>query len=349
MALFDSGHTATSSATGPAIGHVEWTRNLGGNITPGPVVGADGTIYVATNAGVLHALDSSTGADQWTFTGQGASTGPADLSTSPLVLPAVDVLWPGPGNSLYLLSSSGQLLWHHTFGAALTSPVQSGSSVYVGTTGGDLVALDVGGPVPQVRWQLSIGRSSYGSPVVAPDGEVVSTADNRLVAVRDRGTRGIVAWHRTFRGAVEAFRRRVSRQAPWSWEPTTHTSTPSFLGWAQVASPSQRAVVLLTVGQSGREHLLRREHRTPPGRQDIVRAGGDHGQWDAGPLGSSGCRRPRRRLLRHTGRARLRVLPVGSPPLRPPGERAHRQLSGHDGRGRAHRRRRERHPHAIGH
>ena len=196
-------HTGTSSATGPATGHVEWTRDLGSNITPGPVVGADGTIYVATNAGVLHALDSSTGADQWTFTGQGTSTGPSDLSTSPLVLPAGDVLWPGPGNSLYLLSSSGQLLWQHAFGAALTSPVQSGSSVYVGTTGGDLVALDVGGPIPQVRWQLSIGRSSYGSPVVAPDGEVVSTADNRLVAVRDQGTRGIVAWHRTFRGAVE--------------------------------------------------------------------------------------------------------------------------------------------------
>jgi PQQ-like domain len=96
MALFDARHTGTSSATGPGTGHVEWTRDLGGNITPGPVVGADGTIYVATNAGVLHALDSSTGADQWTFTGQGTSTGPGQLSTSPLVLLAGDVLWPGP-------------------------------------------------------------------------------------------------------------------------------------------------------------------------------------------------------------------------------------------------------------
>jgi outer membrane protein assembly factor BamB len=203
MALFDARHTGTSSATGPATGHVEWTRDLGSNITPGPVVGADGTIYVATNAGVLHALDPSTGADQWTFTGQGTSTGPSDLSTSPLVLSVGDVLWPGPGNALYLLSSSGQLLWQHSFGSAVTSPVQSGSNVYVGTTGGNLVALDVGGPVPQVRWQLSIGRSSYGSPVVAPDGEVVTTADNQLVVVRDQGTRGTVAWHRTFKGAVE--------------------------------------------------------------------------------------------------------------------------------------------------
>ncbi len=203
MALFDARHSGTSSATGPATGHVEWTRDLGSNITPGQVVGADGTIYVATNAGVLYALDPSTGADKWSFTGQGTSTGPPDLSTSPLVLATGEVVWPGPGNTLYLLSSSGHLLWQHVFGAALTSPVQSGSIVYVGTTGGALVALDVSAPVPQVRWQLSIGRSSYGSPVVEPDGEVVTTADNRLVVVRDQGTRGTVEWRRTFRGAVE--------------------------------------------------------------------------------------------------------------------------------------------------
>jgi outer membrane protein assembly factor BamB len=203
MALSDARHAGTSSATGPVTGHVEWTRDLGSNITPGPVVGADGTIYVASNAGVLHALDPSTGADRWTFAGQGTSLGPSDLSTSPLVLSAGDVLWPGPGNALYLLSSSGQLLWRHSFDSALTSPVQSGSDVYVGTTGGNLMALDVSGPVPQVRWQLSVGRSSYGSPVVAPDGEVVTTADNRLVTVRDQGTKGTVAWHRTFKGAVE--------------------------------------------------------------------------------------------------------------------------------------------------
>lgn len=36
---------------------------------------------------------------------------------------------------------------------------------------------------------------------MAPDGDVVTTADNRLVVVRDRGR--TVVWHRTFKGAVE--------------------------------------------------------------------------------------------------------------------------------------------------
>ena len=62
-------HSGTSRVAGPATGHVRWIRDLGANVTPGPVVGADGTIYAATNSGVLHALDPTTGLDRWTFDG----------------------------------------------------------------------------------------------------------------------------------------------------------------------------------------------------------------------------------------------------------------------------------------
>ena len=48
---------------------------IGANVTPGPVVAADGTIYSATNAGVLHALDPATGADRWTYDGGGGYGG----------------------------------------------------------------------------------------------------------------------------------------------------------------------------------------------------------------------------------------------------------------------------------
>ena len=37
--------------TGPTGGHILWTRDLEGNITPGPAIGAAGSIYVATNSG----------------------------------------------------------------------------------------------------------------------------------------------------------------------------------------------------------------------------------------------------------------------------------------------------------
>src|SRR5271156_1003047 len=81
-ALHDATHSATAVVAGPTTGHVDWTRSLGGNITPGPVVGANGIIYVATNAGVLHAIDPATGADVWTFDGSAPYADGEDLSTS---------------------------------------------------------------------------------------------------------------------------------------------------------------------------------------------------------------------------------------------------------------------------
>ena len=203
MALHDPLHTATASATGPTTGHLAWTRNLGANVTPGPVIGADGTIYVATNAGVLHALDPSTGADKWTFDGGGPSGASGDLSISPLVLASGDVLWPGSAATLFLLSSQGQLLWKHQFGGAVTSPTVAGTAVYVQTVTGDLAKLDVSGATPTLRWTTSLGAVSFASPVIAPNGEVVTTVDDRLVVVADRGGRPSVVWTRRFHGAVE--------------------------------------------------------------------------------------------------------------------------------------------------
>jgi outer membrane protein assembly factor BamB len=37
-------------------------RQLEGAVSPGPVIGSDGTVYAASNADVLHALNPSTGA-----------------------------------------------------------------------------------------------------------------------------------------------------------------------------------------------------------------------------------------------------------------------------------------------
>jgi putative pyrroloquinoline-quinone-binding quinoprotein len=74
-ALHDPAHSAGASVIGPSTGRLEWSRQLVGSITPGPSIGANGDIYVATNAGVLHALDPATGADLWTFNGGGPFTG----------------------------------------------------------------------------------------------------------------------------------------------------------------------------------------------------------------------------------------------------------------------------------
>ncbi|GAC1593066.1 MAG: hypothetical protein NVS3B21_13620 [Acidimicrobiales bacterium] len=151
-------------------------------------------MYAASNGGVLHALDPATGADRWTFDG-GGSYG-SDLSTSPAVQASGTVLWPGPRNILYALSNSGKLLWSQRFGGFVLSPADRGDGrVYVMDASGTLTALDVGpGLEHRLAWSITVGTSSYGSPVIAPDGSVVVTVDRAVVAVRDDGAAAGVAW-----------------------------------------------------------------------------------------------------------------------------------------------------------
>jgi hypothetical protein len=114
-------HYGASGAVGPASAHVRRRRSLGAPIASGPVVTASGTAYVAANNGILHAIDVRTGRDRWTFNG-GASYGAGDLSTSAVILPSGEVLWPGPRDRLFALSPAGQPLWTLTADGVLTTP-----------------------------------------------------------------------------------------------------------------------------------------------------------------------------------------------------------------------------------
>ena len=266
MAMHDAAHTATSSAVGPRTGSVLWTRDLGGNVTPSPVVGADGTIYLASNAGVLHALDPTTGADRWTFDGGGPFGGETDLSTSPLVLPSGSVLWPGPGHVLYEVSASGARIWSHTFTGNLLSPVLNGSTAYVVSMSGTVSALRVGGPVPELAWTIGVGRHSFGAPVVGHDGLVVTTVDRSVVAVADHGTHGAVAWRHALDADIEVSPSLDTRGDVFvttnagtvhAYSPSGHLLWHERVGVESYSSSSVHAGRLLYVGDNrGELHVL---------------------------------------------------------------------------------------------
>ena len=110
MALHDARHSGVAPVDGPTDGHVLWKRDLGSAVTPGPVVAANGTIYVATDAGVLHAINPANGSDLWTLQAPSGGGG-SDLSVSPLILSSGSVLWPAPGGVLVEVSPSGHLQW----------------------------------------------------------------------------------------------------------------------------------------------------------------------------------------------------------------------------------------------
>lgn len=176
------------------IGAVRFVRALGGAVVPGPIVAADGSVLAAGNAGDLHALDPGNGRDRWRFDGGGAYG--SDLSTSPLQLRDGTILWPGPRERLFALSPDGRLLWSVRLGAMGLTPLRGpGGTVYVQDTSGTLHAIEASRHAGRERWRLRTGRgASYGSAALGRDRSVYTTVRRELVAIRDRGSRGAIAW-----------------------------------------------------------------------------------------------------------------------------------------------------------
>ncbi|MEO9140455.1 MAG: PQQ-binding-like beta-propeller repeat protein [Jatrophihabitans sp.] len=190
---YDARHSSATKVVGPQTARVKWQVDLGGDLTPGPVIGVDGSVLAASNSGTLYALDPADGKQRWKYDG-GGSYGD-DLSTSPAVLADGTILWPGPGNTLYALSKSGSLLWKERFAGLVLSPaVAGGNRVYVADRAGHLAALTVAGATHRRVWEVSFGGTDYGSPTVGTDGTVFTASDKDLVAIRDLGGQGAVLW-----------------------------------------------------------------------------------------------------------------------------------------------------------
>jgi PQQ-like domain len=198
----DATHSSEGVAVGPQTGHIRWKAKLGGAISEGPSIGAAGTIYESNDAGVLDAINPIDGHVQWQFDGGGGIGG--DLSTTAAVLPDGTIVWAGPRHMVFGLDAQGKQRWAVNVGGTPLSPVIAApDQIYVMTTSGVLVALQVNGADTAPRWTLKLGSQSYGSPVIRDDGVIETTVDDCLVAVRDEGSRGRELWRFTVAKEVE--------------------------------------------------------------------------------------------------------------------------------------------------
>ncbi len=262
-------------------------------MTPGPVIGADGTIYLASNAGILHAIDPATGKDLWTVDGGGPATGETDLSTSPLVLPGGSLLWPGPQNTLFEISPSGAVQWTHRFSGQVLSPILSSTTVYVVTMDGTLSAVRLGGTDPIVAWSLSLGHTAFGSPVLAAPGLVVTTAGSAVIAVEDHGAHGAIDWRRSLSSGVEVSASTDAngdvfvsdnQAEAYSFSRTGHLNWKRAVGHESYSSSSVTPTGLLYIGDNrGNLNVVRSATGSPV---RAIHAGG--GLWAAQVIDGKG-------------------------------------------------------------
>lgn len=292
MALHDNRHSGTAGVAGPTDGHVLWTRDLGGNITPGPAIGAGGTIYVATNGGLFYALDASTGSTRWTFNGGQPIGGEADLSTTPLVLPSGDVLWPGPANTVFEFSPTGAMLWSDKFSTKPLSPTLSGNRVYIEQMGGTLSALDITTTTPQLAWSLKVGTVSFGSPVVAPNGTIVTTADHHVIDVSDDGSSAKVMWSHATTAPIEVSASvgsdgtvvvSTNNRTVYALKADGALKWKSALGTESYSSSSVSGALAYYGDNSGALHVVQQRNGAP-----VATDHGTKGLWAAQAVDSRG-------------------------------------------------------------
>ena len=157
-----------------------WRYATGGQIRSRPAVGAEGTIYAASEDGFLYAWDAA-----------GSLLWKSDLGWLPwdcLALGGDGTIYAGLKNKDFLaINPSGHLLWRfHLDGLPAGDPaVAADGTVYVGTAAGTLAALShLGRP----QWSITLPGAIIRAPAVDGAGTIYLTAaDRRLYALTQWG------------------------------------------------------------------------------------------------------------------------------------------------------------------
>jgi len=201
-------------------GEVVWTVDAGGYPSSQTVV--DGTVYVGTDDGTVHALDARTGDTRWsasagstaptvvdgtvyaaaddgTVSALDARTGDTewtttienDVYTTPTVVDGTvyvgteDPLVHGDDHRVVALDAdSGDTQWEYgTSSPVGTAPTVYNGTVYVGTRGFDSRLHALDAETGDERWRLNTGQSISASATVADGTVYVGTSGGKLYAV----------------------------------------------------------------------------------------------------------------------------------------------------------------------
>jgi outer membrane protein assembly factor BamB len=171
----DSGHSGRSPANGPLSPALLWSYPLSTSVrdNASPIVAPDGSTIYLPGASRFFAIDAHNGSLRWTRWGTSAFD-QAGTRLAPAV--AAD-------GTVYTVAP-----------APIEDPRWPSQLLY---------ALS---PTGEIRWSYTIGRTTYGSPTLAPDGTILlgsTTSPSVLHAIRPTGARKWV-WQSNSSGWIES-------------------------------------------------------------------------------------------------------------------------------------------------
>lgn len=168
---FDSGYFYFGTEGGTCYevssnGAGGWSTDLGAGIETTPSA-FGGEVFVATTAGVIYALNASTGMVVWQFTAAGSVASSPVVSANGLVYDADTT-----GELYALNATTGSLVWQYNLGAAPTSsPVIDSNRLFVMNQEGTIFAFGTAYPITiqetglpvGTKWTAKVGNTTMSS------------------------------------------------------------------------------------------------------------------------------------------------------------------------------------------
>ena len=179
-----------------------WRTRFGGAVDRAPTV-VNGTAYVPTTDGVLHALDRASGTELWSVD-VGASPRPPTVANGTAYVTASN-------NRVYAFDvESGDLQWSYNTGdKGISQAIVYEDSVYVTTRVGDSYDTDEGAvyaldpETGQREWHQEFGNQPIDSPPVVTDTTVYVATQKGEVRALDRLS-GTPRWTESFSGGFDS-------------------------------------------------------------------------------------------------------------------------------------------------
>ncbi len=153
-------------------GTLRWSLPLSADVDGSPVVGRDGTIYVGSDEGGLHAVRPD-GTLAWHTIRSQVRARPAVGADGVIVVGAYD------GN-LYAVEPDGEVRWRLPTGAAIHAPatIDPAGHIFVGGRDEHLYALDLDG---HVYWRLEMPGQIDAAVAISPAGTLVVGCDDGVL------------------------------------------------------------------------------------------------------------------------------------------------------------------------
>lgn len=184
----NNNHTGQSNYSGPQTNTTFWNYNTGSAIYGygSPTIGADGTIYIGKDTGVLYAINPD-GTLKWNYTAGGL------LRSSPTI-GADGTIYFISGSIIYALNYNGTQKWNYTMGGSTyASPaISADGTIYIGSGDKNLYAIN---PDGTLKWTyltepgVSYNGLHYSSPAIGADGTIyIGSQNGRFYAFNPDGT-----------------------------------------------------------------------------------------------------------------------------------------------------------------